>query len=133
MKKGLQKILLLIAVLTMVGHTLLPHIHHDDIPVAIQDHHHDEQPAGHPPHDNEDTQDNQHHLFSFAQLDENFVPVTGQINSFELPILSLPYLVGIYLSLHLPVNTKTVFGSYKVFLPPDKYYPSSLHRGPPTV
>lgn len=134
MKKGLQKILLLFAVITVLGHSILPHFHHDEIPVAIQQHHHDEQPAGHHPLDDDNnTKDNQHGLFSFAQLDENFVPVNSQNNSFELPVTYLFALVDIYVSHNFPVITKTHFGCYKVFPPPEKYFPSSSHRGPPTV
>lgn len=133
MKKGLQKIVLLIAVITVAGHSILPHIHHDEIPVAIQDHHHDEQPAGHPPHDDDNTQDNQQHLFSFAQLDENFVPAASQNYSFELPFTYLPVLIAIYLSDHFPVNTKTHFGWYREYPPPDKNFTSFSHRGPPIV
>lgn len=133
-KKILQKILLLFAVITVIGHNILPHIHHDEIPVAIQQHHHqDEEPAGHHPLDDDNTQDNQHRLFSFAQLDENFVPVNSQNNSFELPLTYLSAFLVIYLLDDFPVNTKTHFGCYKVFPLPEKYFPSSSLRGPPTV
>jgi hypothetical protein len=134
MKKGLQKILLLFAIVTVIAHSTLPHLHHDEIPAISQQHHHDEQPVGHHPFDaDNNTQDNQHRLFSFAQLDENFVPVNNQNNSFELPLTYLSAFLVTYLSDGFPVNTKTHFGCYKVFPPPEKYFPSSSHRGPPTV
>ena len=134
MKKGLQKILMLFAVITVIGHSILPHFHHDEIPVVIKQYHHDEQPAGYHPHDEDDnTQDNQHRLFSFVQLDENFVPVKKENKIFEQTYTYLPVLNGTYLSDNFPVNTKTHFGCYKEFPPPEKYFPSSSHRGPPTV
>ena len=134
MKKGLQKILLLIAVITVTGHSILPHFHHDETPVAIQQHHQEEeQPAGHHHHDDnsDNTKDNQHGLFSFAQLDEDFIPANAQIKNFELPAEYLIALIVTYLSDNYPVNTKTQFGCYIEFPPPDKYFSSSSHRGPP--
>ncbi|OYZ02126.1 MAG: hypothetical protein B7Y37_03195 [Sphingobacteriia bacterium 28-36-52] len=134
MKKVLQKILLLITVVTVVGHSILPHIHHDEVPAITQQHQHDEEQAtGKYLHDDNNAKDNQHGLFSFAQLDENFVPVNSQNNSFELPLIYLSALVDIYVSHTFPVITKTHFSCYKVFPPPEKFFSSSSHRGPPTV
>ncbi len=131
MKKGLQKILLLFAVITVLSHSTLPHHHHDE-PLAAHQHHADEkQPTELNHHDNDE--DEHHGLFSFAQLDENFVPVNSQNNSFELPLIYLSALVDIYVSHTFPVITKTHFSCYKVFPPPEKYFSSSSHRGPPTV
>ena len=97
MKKVLQKILLLVAVITVAGHSILPHIHHDETQVAVQQHHHDdEQPAGQH-HEDDTSKDTQHSLFSFAQLDENFVPVISQNNSFELPLTYLSAFLVNYL------------------------------------
>ena len=133
MEKGLHKILLLIAVLTVTGHSILPHYHHEETQIAVQQHHHDEeQPAGQH-HEDDTSKDTQHSLFSFAQLDENFVPANSQNNSFELPLTYLSAFLVTYLSDDFPVNTKTHFGCYKVFPPPEKYFPSSSRRGPPTV
>jgi hypothetical protein len=131
MKKGLQKILLLIAVVTVTGHSILPHIHHDETLVATQQHHDEEQqPSGLSHHDDKD---DHHDIFSFAQLDENFVPENSQNKSFELPLTYLPVLIATYLSDNFPVNTKTHFGWYKEYPPPDKNFPPSSHRGPPAV
>ncbi len=132
MKKGLQKILLLITVVTVIAHSVLPHHHHAEITVATQQHHdEEEQPAGLSHHADDETE--HHSIFSFAQLDENFVPVKSQNNSFELPLTYLPALIVTYLSDNFPFNTKTHFGWYKEYPPPDKNFPSSSHRGPPTV
>lgn len=132
MKKVLQKILLLFAVVTVIAHSTMPHHHHDEIPVAIEQHQgEEEQPAGVTHHD--DDKDDHHGIFSFAQLDENFVPVNSQNNSFELPLTYVSAFLFTYLLDDFPVHIKTHFGSYKVFPPPEKYFPSSSHRGPPTV
>lgn len=133
MKKGLQKILLLIAVLTVTWHSLVPHHHHDETLRTVQQHHPDEEQLAGSHHEDDSSKGTQHSLFSFAQLDENFVPLNSQNNSFELPLTYLSAFLVTYLSDGFPVNTKTHFGCYKVFPPPEKYFPSSLHRGPPTV
>ena len=131
MKNGLQKIVLLFAVITVVAHTTLPHHHHDEITVATQYHDEEEQQSGLSHHD--DAKADHHGIFSFAQLDDNFVPAASQNNSFELPITYLPALIAIYLSDNFPVNTKTYFGWYKEYPPPDKNFLPSSHRGPPTA
>lgn len=131
MKRVLQKILLIIAVVTVIAHSTLPHYHHDKITVAIHQQYDEEQLSGLSHHD--DDKDDHHGLFSFAQLDENFVPVNSQTNSFELPFTFLPSLIAIYLSDNFPVNTKIHFSWYKEYPPPDKNFPPSSHRGPPTA
>ena len=133
MKKGLQKILLLIAVLTVTGHSILPHFHHEETPVVVQQHHHDEeQPAGHH-HEDDTSKETQHSLFSFAQLDEDFIPVKVQNKNFDLPFTYLPALNVTYLSDNFTVKTKTHFGWYKEYPPPGKSFLPFSHRGPPTV
>lgn len=107
MKKVLQKILLLFAVVTVIAHGTLPHHHHDETPVAVEQHYdEEEQPAGVTHHD--DDKDDHHGIFSFAQLDENFVPVNSQNNSFELPVTFLLALVDIYVSHNFPECLSTV-------------------------
>jgi hypothetical protein len=131
MKKGLQKILLLVAVVTVIAHSTLPHHHHNETPVATQHHDDEKQPSGLSHHDND--KDDHHGIFSFAQLDENFVPAASQNNSVELPLTYLNALIAICLTDNFPVNTKTHFGWYREYPPPDKHFSSSSHRGPPTV
>lgn len=132
MRKVVQKILLLVAVLTVIAHSTLAHHHHDEIPLVIEQHHDEEQkPAGVTHY--ADEKDDHHGIFSFAQLDENFIPVNSQSNCFELSLTYLSAVLVTYLSNDFPVISKTYFGCHKVFPPPDKYFPSSSHRGPPTV
>ena len=131
MIKVLQKILLLVAVITVTGHSILPHFHHDEIPATINHHHEDEeQPAGKHHHDDDNTKDNQHSLFSFVQLDENFVPAKGQVKTFELPVEYLPVVIT-FLSSKFSASTKTHYGWYREYPPPDDYWYISSLRGPP--
>jgi hypothetical protein len=90
MKKWLQKILLFIAVATIIGHSSLPHHHHEEIEAVTHHDHHDEEQRTESSHhgDDENTED-EHSIFSFAQLDENFVPVKFQDVSIEIPIVYL--------------------------------------------
>ena len=129
MKKGLQKILLLIAVVTVIAHSTLPHHHHEESGVATQHHDEEEQAAG--LNHQDDDKDDHHGLFSFAQLDEKFIQVNSQNNSFELPFTYLSALIVTHLSDNFSANTKTHFGWHKEYPPPDKDSPPSAHRGPP--
>jgi hypothetical protein len=129
MKGMLQKIVLFIAVVTVMGHTILPHIHHNEISVAM--HHLDEQPSGKHHHDEEGSRDQQHHLFSFAQLDENFVPANGYSKSFEIPFEYVATAIITFDADSCPVNSKTHFGWYREFPPPDSYSPNLFSRPPP--
>ncbi|TWI79011.1 hypothetical protein IQ13_3402 [Lacibacter cauensis] len=130
MKKALQKIFLFVAVMTVMGHHVLPHLHHDKISVDIY-HAHDQHLLEQQPLDN--NEDNQHHVFSFSQLDENFVPASSQNKCADVPLTFLPAIMIVCLSTDLPTIVKPPFGSYKVYPPPEKYFSSSSRRGPPTV
>ena len=131
MKKGLQKILLLISVITVIAHSTLPHHHHEENSVAKQHHEEEQQLPGVNHHD--DNKGDHHGLFSFAQIDENFIQVNSQNNSFELPLTYLSSLILTYLPENFSANTKTHFGWYKEYPPPEKSFLPFSHRGPPTV
>lgn len=123
--------ILLCAFAVLFAHSVVPHHHHDETPVATQ-HHDDEEQSSRLSH-HDDDKDDHHGIFSFAQLDETFVPATSQNNSFELPITCLPALVATYLSDNFAGNTKAHFGWYKEYPPPEKTFPHLSHRGPPTA
>src|SRR5437762_12202649 len=93
MKKGLQKILLLISVITVITHGILPHHHHHEDYVAIEKHHDEEDQTG-----TTHSDDDHHGLFSFAQLDKDFLTAKTQNKTFELPVDFLPALVITFLS-----------------------------------
>lgn len=132
MQKWLQKILLLLAVATIIGHSCLPHQHHEAIEaVAHHDHHDEEQETGTHHHDHDKDKDEDHSLFSFAQLDENFVPVKLQDLSIELPIAYLLTPVIIYHYNLLKDRSITHFGLYKEYPPPGNCLSQLPSRGPP--
>jgi hypothetical protein len=132
MRKWWQKIILFVAVATIIGHNSMPHHHHDAIePVGHHLNHeedHDQQ-SNHHDHQ-QDTEDN-HNLFSFAQLDEDFVPVKFQKVNIELPI---PYLLTPAITYHfnqIKQQSKNHFGYYREFPPPDNYTSNLFSRPPP--
>lgn len=135
MTKVLQRILLQIAVITVISHSILPHYHHEELPIAVQHHHHDEeQPTGQHEHDDDDnSQKGNHSLFSFAQLDENFVPVKLGDKKFELPVTFLPALVICWLSEKVYNNSQITFGLYIEYPPPDDYLFNLPSRAPPAI
>ncbi len=119
MQKCLQKILLFIAVITVAGHSIIPHFHHEAQQAVEKHHHHDEE-------------DDHHSIFSFAQLDENFVPAKLQVAGLELPVI---YLITPVISAHLEIiasNSKAHFGYYREFPPPENYISKLPSRGPPS-
>ncbi len=118
MQKCLQKILLFIAVITVAGHSIIPHYHHET-EQAVEQHHHD------------DEEDDHHSIFSFAQLDENFVPAKSQVAGLELPVI---YLITPVISYHLEIianNSTRQFGFYRAFYPPGNYRSNLPSRAPP--
>ncbi len=133
MIKVFQKIILLIAVITVTAHSIFPHIHLDDIIAFVEDHHHDEQPGTHHHNEAENSKDNQKSLFSFAQLDDDFIPANGQPKNFELPVEHLAALIVTYLSDSYPVNTKMQFGWYIEYPPPGNHLYNLPSRAPPAV
>lgn len=133
MQKWFQKILLFLAVATIVGHSSLPHQHHALMEKVAHHDHHDEVQGGTHHHDHDESKDENHSLFSFAQLDENFVPVKFQDVSIELPIV---YLLTPVITYHYNLfreKSKTHFGFYKQYPPPDNYLSQLPSRGPPSL
>jgi hypothetical protein len=109
-----------LAVVTIIGHNTMPHLHYDDNPAVVH-HHHDS------------NENDQHNLFSFAQLDNDFVPAKFQQVSISLPIIYLLTPFIDYQHKLLKEQSKTHFGYYREYPPPD-VYPSDLPlRAPPVV
>ena len=132
MKKWMQKILLSISVIVVLGHGIIPHHHHEVIQEITQHHHDDEeQRESKHHHDHDENKDDEHGIFSFAQLDENFVPAKWQHISIELPFLYLVTPVIIYQYNLLKLSSKTHFGYYKEFPPPGNHLPNLPSRAPP--
>lgn len=135
MPKVGKKILLLLAVVTVIAHGILPHIHLDDI-VAMVDHHHHHQTStegGNHQHDAGGPQSDHHNLFSFAQLDEDFIPSKYYYKKFELRTQYLSPVALTSLLDTFPGYTKKVFGRYKEYPPPGNYFYELPSRAPPAV
>ena len=133
MHKWFQKILLFLAVATVIGHSSLPHHHHEQIEtVAHQDHRNEKQGTDTHHHDHDESKDKDHSIFSFAQLDDNFLPVKFQVISFELAIVYLLTSVITYSYNLFIEKSKTYFGFYKEYPPPGNYLSELPSRGPPS-
>ncbi len=117
MNQGFHKIVVLLALLVVMGHSILPH-HHEEH--AAIEHHHDNDPD--------------HNVFSFIQLDEAFIPSkTGcsanydshspifisQLNEFNFTLTSF--------------NKKPDYSFEKEFPPPRDYFNILSFRGPPVA
>ena len=135
MIKVFKKIILLIAVITVTAHSIFPHIHLDDIMAMVEEHHHhDELPSGTHHHDEKDNQkDSQHNLFSFARLDDDFIPANGQSQKVELTSKYVPAIIITFLLNNYPHQTKTHFGWYREYPPPDDYQYNLPSRAPPAI
>jgi hypothetical protein len=118
MQKCLQNILLFIAVITVAGHSIIPHFHYD-AEQAVEKHHHEE------------GEDDHHSIFSFAQLDEDFVPSQFSKVSIDLPILYLLTPVIANQFKQLKENSKSHFSYYREFPPPGNYSFNLFSRPPP--
>ena len=129
MAKVLHKILLLVAVVTVISHSIVPHLHHNELTGEHQElsnirHHHE--------HEHE-SKNNDHEVFSFAQLDDNYVPAKGLSKTFASPVEITTLLHTIVFSANSYLNTKTKFAWYKEYPPPDNPISSLSFRGPPVV
>lgn len=131
-KKWLYKILMLVAVATIVGHGSMPHHHHLNIQAVAHHHEHLENLGLEPDHHHHNQGKEDHHnIFSFAQLDEDFVHSQFSKTNIDLPVL---YLLTPIITFHLQEikqQSKTQFGCYREFPPPGKFISSLFSRPPP--
>ena len=122
MKQWLQKILISLAVLLVLGHNVFPHHHHDE-EIAIEQHHDDDD-------DHED--DHHHSLFAFGQMDEIFIPGKIQCNFHCVYTPFIFKVAGNEFNVELTLFYKKPDYSFcKEFPPPGKYHHTSSLRGPP--
>ena len=128
----MQKILLLVAVVTVIVHSVIPHIHNHHVTFITQQLH-DEYIEDAYHHDDENGTDEQHSFLSFAQLDDNYIPANKLINNLELPVEFIPLLTSIGFTDHFSVKTKTHFGWYKEYPPPENKISTLSFRGPPAA
>ncbi len=119
---------MLVAVATIVGHNTLPHHHHIDIQSLA---HHDCESTDTDHHDQEQGKEDHHNIFSFAQLDDGFLPSQFSKVSIDLPVLYLQTPVITCHLAKLKENSKTHFGYYREFPPPGHYSSNLFSRPPP--
>jgi hypothetical protein len=123
---------MLVAVATIIGHHSMPHHHHEHIQLlAHHDDHHVEEGTDIDHYDQEQSQDDHHNIFSFFQLDEDFLPTQFSKVNIDLPLL---YLLTPSITFHfkqLKENSKTHFGFYREFPPPPKDHSPNLFSRPP--
>jgi hypothetical protein len=127
MQRWVHKILMLVAVATIVGHNCMPHHHHDGIKLLS---HHEEVEKNNDHHDHEQNTEDHHSIFSFVQLDEDFIPTKFQVVGFELPVLYLP-TPEISYQLKLSTSTTEAFTYYREYPPPENCFLNLPSRAPP--
>jgi hypothetical protein len=122
---------MLVAVATIIGHNSMPHHHHAEIQLlAHHNDHHDEEGTEADHHQEQNKKDH-HNIFSFAQLDEDFVPSQFNKINIDLPILYLLTPVITYQIDQLKEQSKNHFGYYREFPPPGNYLSDLFSRPPP--
>lgn len=110
----------------------MPHHHHAGIDVlAHHNNHQDEEGTEADRHDHEQNKEDHHNIFSFAQLDGDFVPSQFIKVNIDLPIFYLLTPVITYQIDELKEQSKTHFGFYKEYPPPDNYLSKLFSRPPP--
>jgi hypothetical protein len=134
LKKLLGKILMMVAVATIIGHNTLPHHHHMGIQYLMhQDENHvHKKSTDIDHHDHEKNSEGDHNIFSFAQLDDCFLPSQFSKVSIDLPILFLLTPIIRFQLDWLVESSKIHFGYYKEFPPPIDYLSHLFSRPPPT-
>ncbi|HCL06537.1 MAG TPA: hypothetical protein DHW64_11500 [Chitinophagaceae bacterium] len=136
MIKMLNRILLMIAVITVIGHSILPHVHHSDQQVSVHaDHEHSEDPKEkHHHHESGDDSENEHSLFSFVQLDDSFIPSGKGTNVKQVSEITFYIPVALTFSIESVVAESRVHVSrYSQHTPPDPYLLLLPSRGPPCL
>jgi hypothetical protein len=117
--KKVYRALLMLAMAILLGHNFTPH-HHDIEALNYYDHNEG------PEHDNDE-----HNIFSFAHLDENFFPSESCSVNIDLPVAYLlTPLIGFQLR-QLQQVSKTHFGYYREYPPPAIYLSGIPLRAPP--
>ncbi len=129
----LKKITMLVAVTTVIGHSILPHLHHDEELAENNHKHHHESSAGKHDHENQNDDSKHHEVFSFAQLDDIFIPAKNPTKSFSPPVELIADLYTIIFSDDLSLIIKTHYGSHKEYPPPDNPICALSFRGPPAA
>lgn len=123
MFKKLSYIFIFLAVFITVSHSIIAHHHHFEETLAESDH-----------HDDGEDDDHDHSIFSFGQLDESFdfskyyIGISNDLNAILFLIPVNPNLLAVIFT-----TGRTDFITHQEFPPPEDYFYSASHRGPPTI
>jgi hypothetical protein len=132
MKKLLQKITLLIAVVVVTGHSIFPHIHHSNEPVATDHKHYHDPVSGNHHHDEkENNDDKQNGILSFSPLDDNFIPGKPFTKIIEPSPELLSILSELTFSVYPSLCNTSQYGRYREFPPPNDHLSKLPSRAPP--
>ena len=113
---------MMVAVATIIGHNTLPHHHHMGIQYLMhQDENHVHKSTDIDHRDHEKNSECDHNIFSFAQLDDCFLPSQFSKVSIDLPVLFLLTPIIRFQLDRLVESFKIHFGYYKEFPPPIDY------------
>ena len=130
-------ILILIAILTVMGHSVFPHLHLPDNTKATSGHqHHPDTHHGNGHHHEQEDNSTQKlplNIFSFAQIDEDFAPGVQLNPSFEQPVVFI-YSNGYVAIVEAPqklIPSKN--GCYTEYPPPIVLLTGLPARAPPIV
>jgi hypothetical protein len=133
MLKVLQKVILFVAVMMVMGHNIFPHIHHNEETSIAHEQHHDEtEPGKHHHPDEENSNDRQHDFFSFAQLDEAFIRTKSGITSDIKQ--ALPVFIHTFQNIDFELKLFAKKPAYKLkheFPPPSENSNRIPSRAPP--
>jgi hypothetical protein len=130
MKEYAHKSMMLIAVLVIFAHNMIPH-HHFDSPVVFHHDHHEDGNSNAEDFHADQSKEDHHNPFSFAQLDDKYIPSQLVKAKIELPIL---YILTPAFAIHLQcykLQPKNLFGYYRKFPPPLDHSFNLFSRPPP--
>jgi hypothetical protein len=115
----------------VTGHSIFPHHHHEEKFVNSDQHHHEGVTPGNHHHADDTMPESKNNLFSFAELDEKFVPAKWQDLNINLPVLYLLTPLITYQLNLFRINSKNKFGYYKEYPPPCNLLTDLPSRAPP--
>jgi hypothetical protein len=121
---------MVLAVTTIVTHSAMPHQHFDFMDVFSHHAEHHDEDDSNPNHQEEEQNGDQHNIFSFAQLDEDYLPQPYKI-SIDLPVL---YVLAPVISNEIKISAELIknhYGHYREFPPPDDVLSILFSRPPP--
>jgi hypothetical protein len=126
------KLIMLISVFIITGHNMLPHGHHvaNQTHLEMNHHHHGD---AHDSDHQHNSEDNQHSVFSFIQLDEEFFP--SQFNTVKSPFFQNEIIIPetVLQIGFIAKGFKRPTTYYDRFQPPENFYSIFFSRPPPSA